>query len=225
MSPVPFQSHTSGATTQSITPLPALNRKINKLEVEGAKLPTTEFKEKRVTDNSFVENDVKEHDRPANLRTVFMSPIPFNPTTQTASPALNKKRTKLEEEEILRSSKNGITKQGVLHTSVAVENVNGYDRNLTLRSLNSSTPFRGHITSTQILNKNMNNQEDDGVTDTLPSIEDIIEKNSLAQKTELSLKLFKHLPENVVEGVLAQKLSTMPIKQLGSMLNGLPEEV
>ena len=58
----------------------------------------------------------------------------------------------------------------------------------------------------------MSNQEVDGVIDILPSIEDIIEKISPAKKTELGLKLFNHLPENVVEGAVLQKLSTMPSK-------------
>ena len=71
----------------------------------------------------------------------------------------------------------------------------------------------------------VNIQEVDGVIDALPSIEDILEKISPAKKNELGLKLFNHLPENVVEGVVLHKLSTMPSKQLESMLTRLPEEV
>ena len=59
-------------------------------------------------------------------------------------------------------------KQQALPTSDAVENMNGYDKNVPLRSLNPTK----YVTKT--LNQKVNNQEVAGVTDTLSSIEDII---------------------------------------------------
>jgi hypothetical protein len=124
----------------------------------------------------------------------------------------------------LSSSEIGINKQGVLPIALETGQAKGYDTSVLLRNHNSPIPFLGHVTDTKTLDTKVNNQEVDSVTDAL-SIDDILEKASPAQRTELGLKLFNHLPENIVEGVVAQKLSTMHSKQLGLMFNRLTEEV
>ena len=177
------------------------------------------------------ENTVKEYDRPENLRKGCPSPRPYNriiskANVTTASPALNQKVNKSEIEGVkqLSSFEIGINKQGVLPIAVETGQAKGYDTSVISRNLNSPIPFMGPVTDAKTLNTKVNNQEVNSVTDTL-SIDDILEKASPAQRTELGIKLFNHLPEKIVEGVVAEKLSTMHTKQLGLMFNRLTEEV
>ena len=234
ISPIPFQSRKYEATTPCVIPVPASNREANKPEVEGEQIPATGFDKEKVSSHSRVENSVKEYDRPDNFRKDCLSPIQFdrnlsnaNATALTTSPAMNQeiKESEIGVVKLVSSPEIGVKQQGALPFSVEVEETKGCDTSVTLRNLNSPIPFLGHRTATKTSCQKVNNQEVDGVIDTLPSIEDIIGKIPPDQKTELGLKLFNNLPENVVEGAVAQKLSTMPSKQLGLMFNRLPEEV
>jgi len=56
------------------------------------------------------------------------------------------------------------------------------------------------------------------------SVDDILEKLSIAEKTELNLKLFSQLPNNIKEEVLAQHLTTVPITHISSIVGRMPVE-
>ena len=62
-------------------------------------------------------------------------------------------------------------------------------------------------------------------SDIQASVDDILEKLSIAEKTELNLKLFSQLPNNIKEEVLAQHLATVPITHISSIVGRMPVEV
>jgi len=61
-------------------------------------------------------------------------------------------------------------------------------------------------------------------SDIQASVDHILEKLSIAEKTELNLKLFSQLPNNIKEEVLAQHLATVPITHISSIVGRMPVE-
>merc|ERR1712106_793567 len=61
-------------------------------------------------------------------------------------------------------------------------------------------------------------------TDIKANIADFLEKLSLVEKSELSLKLFSQLPNNIKEEVLAQQVTTIPSTHISSVFSRMPEE-
>ena len=87
MSPIPFQTRHSDASTPIITPIPALNREVKKV-FEDAKLSSisgNDIQKERFINTSFPSNNVKDYDETGDLRRHFMSPIPFQGCHSKAS--------------------------------------------------------------------------------------------------------------------------------------------
>merc|ERR1712106_499677 len=76
-----------------------------------------------------------------------------------------------------------------------------------------------------MLEARMHNQRQHSPSaDIQASVDDILEKLSIAEKTELNLKLFSQLPNNIKEEVLAQHLATVPITHISSIVGRMPVE-
>ena len=127
VSPIPFQGCHSEKNTACITPLPALNVKVNEQVLEGAKLPTTYeniIKKETVKNISLVDTNGKEY-RPVNLKRDFMSPIPFQSslsvaTTPSITPGIalfnNGNKKDVEVAKLLNFSRNNTKKDNVTNT-------------------------------------------------------------------------------------------------------------